>query len=104
MAVVCEIVAMHENLIPDVSLGTHFLNELIEMDMLYLALFPRRGGNYMRMEFFQDMPNRLADYVPGSERWIDAIKVISAADVAGAEGALFLSADSFKQKVSCYRA
>ncbi len=103
MAVVCEIVAMHENLIPDVSLGTHFLNELIEMDMLYLALFPRRGGNFMRMEFFQDMPNRLADYVPGSERWADAIKVISAADVAGAEGALFLSADSLKQKVSCYR-
>ncbi len=104
MAVVCEIVAMHENLIPDVSLGTHFLNELIEMDMLYLALFPRRGGNYMRMEFFQDMPNRLTDYVPGSERWTDAIKVISSADIAGAEGALFLSADSLKQKVSCYRA
>ena len=42
-AVLCEIVAMHEHLVPDVSLGTHFLNELVETDMLYLALFPQRG-------------------------------------------------------------
>ena len=31
-AVVCEIVAMRENLVPDVSLGTHFFNELVEMN------------------------------------------------------------------------
>ena len=30
VSILCEIVAMHENLIPDVSLGTHFLNELVD--------------------------------------------------------------------------
>ena len=41
----CEIVAMREDLVPDVSLGTHFFNDLVEMDMLYLALFPGRKDN-----------------------------------------------------------
>ena len=43
VSVLCEIVAMREDLVPDVSLGTHFLSELVEMDMLYLALFPKQG-------------------------------------------------------------
>jgi pyruvate, water dikinase len=103
VSVVCEIVAMHENLVPDVSLGTHFLNELIEMDMLYLALFPRKGGNYLCVDFFEEMPNRLLEYAPGEERWSDAVKVINAADVTGAGGGIFLAADALKQKVSCYR-
>jgi hypothetical protein len=104
VSVVCEIVAMRENLVPDVSLGTHFLNELIEMDMLYLALFPRKGGNYLREEFFRETPNRLLDFVPEEERWAEAVKVINASDVTGVSGGIFLAADALKQKVSCYRA
>lgn len=104
MAVVCEIVAMRENLVPDVSLGTHFLNELIEMDMLYLALFPHRGGNFLCEEFFRNMPNRLMEYAPGEEHWGEVIKVIGAVDVAGEQGGIFLAADALKQRVSCYRA
>ena len=46
VAVLCEIVAMRDDLVPDVSLGTHFFNDLVEKDMLYLALFPKREGNY----------------------------------------------------------
>ena len=40
ISALCEIVAMREDLIPDVSLGTHFFNDLVELDILYLALFP----------------------------------------------------------------
>jgi len=103
IAVVCEIVAMHENLVPDVSLGTHFLNELIEMDMLYLALFPKKGDNYLADDFFEVNPNRLVDHIPEAEQWTDVIKVIHADDVAGAEEGISLAADAFKQKVVCYR-
>jgi len=104
IAVVCEIVTMHENLVPDVSLGTHFLNELIEMDMLYLALFPQKGDNSLSQGFFNNMPNRLLDYVPKEERWADIVKVILTTDVGGASDGIFLSADSLKQKVICYMA
>ncbi|MCF7849650.1 MAG: PEP/pyruvate-binding domain-containing protein, partial [Kiritimatiellales bacterium] len=50
--ILCEIVAMHENLVPDVSLGTHFLSELVENNMLYLALFPSQKHNYWCHRFF----------------------------------------------------
>ncbi len=104
IAVVCEIVTMRENLVPDVSLGTHFLNELIEMDMLYLALFPKKGDNYLRRQFFEQLPNRLLKYAPQEERWMDLVKVISTADIGGVAGGIFLAADSQKQKVVCYTA
>jgi hypothetical protein len=100
-AVLCEIVAMHEHLVPDVSLGTHFLNELVETDMLYLALFPDRGSNYLRTELFEDSPNRLLQLVPKAGKWVDVVKVIDASET-DASGGIFLSADALKQKVICY--
>ena len=42
VTVLGEIVVMHEHLVPDVSLGTHFFNELVEADTLYFAMFPDR--------------------------------------------------------------
>jgi pyruvate, water dikinase len=101
-AVLCEIVQMHENLVPDVSLGTHFLNELVETDMLYLALFPSRGNNYLRTELFENTPNRLLDLIPRAGKWVDAVKVVDACDAPGASGGIFLNADALKQKVVCY--
>jgi pyruvate,water dikinase len=100
-SVLCEIVAMHENLVPDVSLGTHFLNELVETDMLYLALFPKRGSNYLRTEWFESSPNRLVQLVPKAGQWADVIKVIEPSSIAG-EGSTFLIADALKQTVLCY--
>lgn len=48
---VCEVVAMHSGLIPDVSLGTHFFNDLVEHDLLYLACFPGKPGNFLDEEW-----------------------------------------------------
>jgi len=102
VSVLCEIVAMRENLVPDVSLGTHFLNELVETDMLYLALFPQQGDNYLRTEWFESSPNRLLQLVPDAGKWTGAVKVIEASDLARENGGVLLDADAFKQKVVCY--
>ena len=102
VSVLCEIVAMREDLVPDVSLGTHFLSELVEMDMLYLALFPKQGENYIRTEFFEESPSILLDLVPSAEKWKDGVKVIDPRN-STADGALAkLSADAVEQKVICY--
>ena len=101
-AVLCEIVAMHEHLVPDVSLGTHFLNELVETDMLYLALFPQRGNNYLNTQWLESAPNRLLEVVPKADRWVDTIRLIEVATASGETGSLFLDADPFEQKVICY--
>ncbi|QHI69362.1 PEP/pyruvate-binding domain-containing protein [Tichowtungia aerotolerans] len=101
VTILCEIVAMHDTLVPDVSLGTHFLNELVELDMLYLALFPDKGQNYLNTAFFEEAPNRLLDLVPSAGKWADTVRVIDAADVAG-RGAIRIVADALGQTVSCH--
>ena len=99
--VVCEIVAMHEHLVPDVSLGTHFLNELVENNMLYLALFPKQGSNFLNEEFFLKGRNRLLDLVPSAKKWIDAVHVIEAKDLPDGN-TVNLWANAVEQKVVCY--
>ena len=78
---------MREDLVPDVSLGTHFLSELVEMDMLYLALFPKQGDNYIRTEFFEESPSLLLDLVPSAEKWQDGVKVIDPRNSIGGRSA-----------------
>src|SRR5690606_28573215 len=94
VAALCEVVAMHENLIPDVSLGTHFINELIEADMLYFALFPNREANLLDEAALLRRPNRLVELVPEAGRWAELIHVT---DVA--PGELVLYADAERQAV-----
>lgn len=43
-AALCEIVTLQDGLAPDVSLGTHFFSDLVETDILYLAIFPPASG------------------------------------------------------------
>ena len=102
VAVLCEIAAMRENLIPDVSLGTHFFNELVENDILYLALAPNREGHWINERFFRTaVPNRLGDLLSASEPWAPGVIVCRAADLP--EGVtLKLNANTLKQKVVCY--
>ena len=102
VSVLCEIVAMREDLVPDVSLGTHFFNELVEAEMLYLALFPGREGNYLNESFFEPARNKLARLIPEAAGRSDLVRVIDAADIAPG-GSIQLNASNIKQKVVCYR-
>jgi hypothetical protein len=71
------------------------------MDMLYLALFPNKGQNYLNTKFFEESPNRLLDLVPSAEKWNDTVRVIDTADVSK-NGGIRIIADALNQQVSCY--
>jgi hypothetical protein len=102
VAVLCEVVMMHEHLVPDASLGTHFFNEMVERDMLYLALFPNQEGNELNRAFFEgQMPNRLLSCLPAAREWTDAIRVIRARDLPG-RAVPWISANTLQQRVVCY--
>ena len=75
-AVLCELVAMHEGLVPDVSLGTHFFSDLVETDILYLAVFPQRQDNRINRAFFDQQANRLAELLPNAAPWAECVRVI----------------------------
>jgi pyruvate, water dikinase len=100
--IIGEIISMHNNLIPDVSLGTHFLNELVEMEMLYLALYPNQKGDIINIGFFEHSPNRLTEILPGEERWNDVVRVIYSEDIMKGSTIVSLIADSLEQRVICY--
>jgi hypothetical protein len=94
VAALCEIVAMSDNLIPDVSLGTHFLNELIEADMLYFALFPSRTGNRIDESAILGRPNRVLELLAQAHPLADVVHVV---DFEPGSATLF--ADAEKQQV-----
>jgi hypothetical protein len=101
VSVLCEIVAMREDLIPDVSLGTHFFNDIVEMDILYMALFPDKEGNFLNSQRLAALPNRVADLVPSAADWSRVIRVLDTRDLP--PGSRFmLYANSIKQRVMLY--
>ena len=99
-SVVCEMVEMHERLIPDVSLGTHFFNDIVEHDMLYLAYFPRNSGNAIDASWFLNAPNRLLELEPSAQRFAEVVRVI---DCAAIPGRVWLRADATSQESLVFR-
>lgn len=79
VSVMCELDIMHEGLIPDLSLGTHFFHELVEMNILYIGYFSARPENTLDMAFLMKSPNRLAALIPEAESLSDVVRVIDAA-------------------------
>ncbi len=78
VSILCEILSMHEGLVPEASLGTHFFNDLVESDMVYCAVHPGKEGSVIDREFFDKAENRLTSLVPDSAQLTKAVKVIDA--------------------------
>ena len=102
VSVLCEIVAMRDDLVPDVSLGTHFFNELVELDLLYLALFPNRKQNVWNRQLLEQAPNRLGQLLPDAAEWSQCVRVIDAHALPPPYNVVRLNANAFQQRVVCY--
>jgi hypothetical protein len=101
VSVLCEVVAMGKDVIPNVSLGTHFFNDLVEANMLYLAVFPKGKGNVLNESFLLRARNRLAELLPDEAEWSRVVRVVDPAGGAGGRR-LMLNADTLKQRAVCY--
>ncbi|MDR2258726.1 MAG: PEP/pyruvate-binding domain-containing protein, partial [Treponema sp.] len=101
VSVLVELAIMHAGLVPDVSLGTHFFNDLVEMDMLYFAVFPDRGRNRFSESFLTRAPSFLTLVPPENDLWARAVTVL---EQSGGDnrGELRLYADAASQSVLCY--
>ncbi|MCU0473020.1 MAG: PEP/pyruvate-binding domain-containing protein [Bacteroidales bacterium] len=99
--VLCEIAEMHEGLVPDVSLGTHFFNNLVELDILYMAIYPEKSDNVINREFLNNSVNKLKDLFPEALKWSDVVRVI---DFSGPEyeEQLYLNVNSVEQRGFLY--
>ena len=100
VSVLCELALMHEGLVPDISLGTHFFNDLVEMDMLYMAIYPNHADTLYRSEFFEQADNRLTELLPNATAWESVVRVID--NGWRNNPSLGLHMDTLKQSGFCY--
>jgi hypothetical protein len=97
VAVLCEMSYPEGNLLPELSYGSHFFQDLVETEIFYIALFLDLPGTTFHPELFKDAPNLLAALVPEGRKYEDIIRVIDTA-----EQNLKLIADVTQQKAICF--
>lgn len=90
---VCEVAAMHTGLIPEISLGTHFFNDLVEHELLYLACFPDQSDNSLDIDWLGAQPSCTAAMAGSKGRsFHDVVRWLDVGDQK-----VFLHADPFSQ-------
>jgi hypothetical protein len=84
-------------LIPDLSFGTHFFQDMVEMDIFYMAIYPEKDGVIFNDAWMKKQPNILEDLMPDDTRFADVVKIY---DVR--EKDLRLLSDIVTQKMICF--
>lgn len=80
-AVLIEIARKQKDYVPELSFGTHFFQDLVEANILYLPLYPDDYGNVFNEAFFNNAPNILGDLLPDLVELEEVIKVIDVSSV-----------------------
>lgn len=99
VAVLVELAHSTGSLMPELSFGTHFFQDLVETGIFYVAIFPDRKGSYFSRDILDRKYNLLSILVPESARYEGIVTVI---DTESDEVRLF--ADIVTQKVVCFSA
>ena len=97
VAAIAEIAYKDGSLIPDLSFGTHFFQDLVEMDIFYMAIYPDREGVFFNTAWLEALPNRLADLSVRDRRYEGVVRVC---DTEGS--GLRLLSDVVTQRVICF--
>jgi hypothetical protein len=71
-----EIAVARNGIIPEVSYGTHFFQDLVESKIYPLSLYPDDPAVIFNQEFFNGSPNCLAELLPSDSVYSNYVKVI----------------------------
>jgi len=85
------------NLMPELSFGTHFFQDLVESNIFYVALFPQKENVVFNKNKFSKMPNLLTDFLPEESKYENVVKVYET-DL----DQLQIMSDVVSQKVVCF--
>ncbi len=99
VAVLGEVAFSAGGLMPELSFGTHFFQDLVESGIFYLALFPERDECFVNLGWLENEPNRLLDLAPDAAALEAVVRVVDFPDDDG----LLLQADILSQQVLCRR-
>ncbi|MDI6830899.1 MAG: PEP/pyruvate-binding domain-containing protein [Actinomycetota bacterium] len=87
--------------VPEVSYGTHFFQDLVEDQTIYLPVYPDSPEAEFNQAFFDEAPNALTDILPGAERFRDIVHLIDVPQATDGMHAQIV-ADPRVQKAVCF--
>ncbi len=96
VAALVEIAHAGMGLMPELSFGTHFFQDLVETGIFYVALFAEKEDVIFNKNWLKARENKLSVLVPDGKRYEG---IVTVQDVS--EAALYLMADIVSQRVLC---
>jgi hypothetical protein len=96
--VMVEVAFPEGNLMPELSFGTHFFQDLVETDIFYAALFTHKKSVIFNPEWFDGFQDVFADSISGTEKYGDCIKVYDTTDTD-----VKIISDIVSQKMLCFK-
>jgi hypothetical protein len=97
VAILAEVAFSEGNLMPELSFGTHFFQDLVETGIFYVALFPDKKEVLLNKKWFSGSKNLFTELIPESTKYEDLISVF---DVSSR--GLKIMSDVVSQKVVCF--
>ena len=69
MAVLCEVSYRETGLMPELSFGSHFFQDIVEANIFYAAIFEGEAGVVFRPQRILDRANLLGEFLPEQKEW-----------------------------------
>lgn len=100
ISVLVEVGREEAGLKPELSYGTHFFQDLVEADMLYVPVYPGYKGSAFNDDFFDRSPNKLKVLLPQFSEFAGVVRVIDVVEAHGAPARLI--ADPNTRNAVCF--
>lgn len=94
MKVICEVASAEGGLMPELSYGSHFFQDLVETGIFYCAIFSGQDDVFYRPECITERDNGLLSLLPDSSKFADVIHIAST-------NGLEIISDIVTQRLSC---
>lgn len=75
MTALVEVAFPSGGLMPELSFGSHFFQDLVEADIFYLALFPENRDCFLNTPWLEEQANALDALIPSCSRYRKVVKV-----------------------------
>ena len=75
MTVLCEVASREVGLMPELSYGSHFFQDIVETGIFYVAIFDGEKGVVFNPEYVLNKENLLASLLPQSSQFSDVIHI-----------------------------
>jgi pyruvate,water dikinase len=100
-AVLVEVALEEAGHVPEVSYGTHFFQDLVEAQIIYLPVFPDDAATEFQREFFERAPNVLLELFPSAGEYESILRLIDVPHTTGGSFAQVV-ADAQHRQAVCF--